>query len=131
MIDRSLINYDKHRKFILIAWNRIRAFAMLDRPLRLTRNKYAFYPYTEAPKYLSRKKTIGELGRKYRIVNPRELSEEEERFYNTLENMTEEEYFLMVEAIRQNEFPQYPKPPTTAQIEEMDRFVREPWEKDE
>ena len=59
--------------------------------------------------FLSRQ-TIGQLGKRYRIKNPRPLSKEEKRFYSKLENMTEDDYFELVEGIRKDEFPSMPEP---------------------
>lgn len=39
------------------------------------------------------------------------MTNEERRFYAVLEQMTEDEYFELVEGIRRDEFPSMPEPP--------------------
>ena len=53
--------------------------------------------------------TIGQQGRSYHIRNPRPLSQKERRFFTVLEDMTEPEYTMMAEAIREAAFPFMPK----------------------
>ena len=114
LVDHGLINYNREQRYIYIAWNRIRAFAMLDKPLRITRGKCYFFPAIETKEYIEPDKTVGSAGREYRLINPRQLSDEEKRQFTILENMKEKEYYLMVEAIRELEFPQMPRPPDTS-----------------
>ena len=59
------------------------------------------FPYRE---------TIGQQGKLYKIRRPRPLSKGEARFYSVLENMTEDEYFGLVEGIRQADFSSMPEP---------------------
>lgn len=107
LINYGLINYSNERRFIHIGWSRIRAFALLESPLRLTRNKCVFYSFTEIPKILSHQVTIKTIGKKYRIKNPRILEPDEEDFYSSLEEMTEAKYVGLVAAMKEYEFPNY------------------------
>jgi hypothetical protein len=109
LISYGLINYSKEEKFIYISWSRIRAYAILEKPLRLTRDKCVFIPFTEKPKRFCRNRTIRSLGCIYAIKEPRQLTEEEEYFYDVLESMTESKYKQLAELIRQLEFPNIPQ----------------------
>lgn len=111
LIDYGLINYSNEKHFIHIGWSRIRAYAMLEKPLRVTRNQCTFLPFTEEPKALRKTKTLKQLGAKYKIKEPRRLEPWEESFYDQLERMTEKEYHDLVEHIRVMEFPNYPATP--------------------
>lgn len=109
LISYGLINYSKEEKFIYISWSRIRAYAMLEKPLRLTRDKCVFIPFAKKPKCFCRNRTIRSLGCIYTIKEPRQLTEEEEYFYDVLESMTESKYKQLAELIRQLEFPNIPQ----------------------
>lgn len=111
LVDYGLINYSNEKHFIHIGWSRIRAYAMLEQPLRVTRGQCTFFPFTEEPKALRKAKTLKQLGAKYKIKEPRQLEPWEEMFYDRLEQMTEQEYHDLVEHIRIMEFPQYPATP--------------------
>ena len=111
LVDHGLIDYNREQRYIYIAWNRINAFAMLEKPLRLTRGKCVFSPVLNDSVHIEPDIKIKRAGLKYRIVNPRPLTEQEEAFYSTLENMTEGEYEFMVNAIREIEFPAIQPPP--------------------
>lgn len=109
LISYGLINYSKEEKFIYISWSRIRAYAILEKPLRLTRDKCVFIPFAEKPKRFCRNRTIRSLGCIYAIKEPRQLTEEEEYFYDVLESMTESKYKQLAELTRQLEFPNIPQ----------------------
>ena len=111
LVNYGLINYSSEKHFIHIGWSRIKAYAMLEQPLRLTRGQCTFFPFTEEPKLLRKRITLKQLGAKYRIKEPRQLEPWEEEFYDKLEQMTEQEYREMVEEIKVLEFPNYPATP--------------------
>lgn len=107
LISYGLINYSKEEKFIYIAWSRIRSYAMLEKPLRLTRGKCFFLPFTAKPAIFNKRKTLKQLSKQFSIKEERQLDDWENDFYDTLENMTENQYAQVVEDIRKFEFPQY------------------------
>lgn len=90
LVSHGLIAYDHQGEIIRIDWHRIRAFALLEKPLRLPRGKrYFFAPVRQVH---HTEKTLAQLGRKYRIRNPRKLTDTEKHFYSRLEEMTEKEF---------------------------------------
>ena len=111
LVNYGLIGYSNEKNYIHIAWNRIKAFALLEKPLRVTRNKCVFSPFTEIPKAFQKTKTLKTLSTKYVINDPRQLEEWEEDLYNRLEQLSELKYTSLVELIRQYEFPNYPATP--------------------
>lgn len=113
LVDHGLIAYNREKRYIYIAWNRIRAFAILEEPLRITRWKCTFFPVEPISVHIA-KETIGKIGRKYRINTPRDLTDEEKKRFSILDSMTEREYWYIVEAIREAGFTHMPRPPDSS-----------------
>lgn len=114
LVNHGLIAYNRERRYIYIAWNRIRAFAILEEPLRITRGKCTFFPVEPKSAHIVKDRTIGKIGRKYRITTPRELTDEEKKRFSILDSMTEREYSDIVKAIREAGFHYMPRPPDTS-----------------
>ena len=114
LVNHGLIAYNREKRYIYIAWNRIRAFAILEEPLRITRGKCTFFPVEPLSVHIAQDRTIGKIGRKYRINTPRDLTDEEKERFSILDSMTEREYWYIVEAIREAGFPHMPRPPDTS-----------------
>lgn len=115
LVDYGLIAYKNDPGFIFINWQRISTYALLPEPLKLHQYKnYFFAPVKNNSgkwAFLFRR-TIGMLGKRYRIRNPRKLSRKETRFFSLLEKMTEEEYFQIVAAIGKDRLPSMPEQKT-------------------
>ena len=93
---------------VYIDWERIKVYASLQKPLRLPQSKnYTFAP-AECPRKKKPRKTLQYYENKFHINNERIMSPWEEKFYSILMQFTEDEYTMMVEAIRQCEFPDIP-----------------------
>lgn len=69
LVEHGLIDYSAEHGFIFIDWQRIRAFAMLEKPLRLPQSK--LFRFGAAAYLKPRLPTIGQLTRGLHIVNPR------------------------------------------------------------
>ena len=98
-VKRGLIAYNNEHGFIYIGWDRIRAFAMLEMPLRLPRGNRYFFSPVRYPRPVKWEQTQGQTGRKYRIRHPRQQSEAEKQWFSTLEAMTAQEYELIANAL--------------------------------
>lgn len=94
--DHGLIAYSEAEEYIYIDWQHIRIYAALEKPLELRRKKCFFSPAKKPPRPAP---TLGQDGKKYRIVNPRKLSPTEKQFYSKIESMTEEEFFAAMELL--------------------------------
>ena len=86
--EHGLVAYRNYPGFIFIAWGNIRAYALLQKPLRIPRDKtkYTFYPAVLVKEKCKEKEV--KIGKVW---------------------MTEREYYDMVEAVREVEFPSMPK----------------------
>ena len=101
LVDKGLISFDRQREIILIDWRRIRIFAALEKPLRLPNSgNYYFAPVRRETTV---KKTLKELGRQYRIRNPRELTPTEVYYYDRLEQLTELEFLDLMRCLPDRE----------------------------
>ena len=87
-MERGLIEYSAEHSFIFIDWERIRAFAALEEPLRLPQSK-AYY-FTETKRFKARRQTIGQLNARYRTNIHRELTDSEKWFFEKVESMISE-----------------------------------------
>lgn len=100
IIARGLMDVDE---YILIDWKRMKIFAMLTEPLNFKKGspERYFSPVgaVDKPKTFSHK-PLWYTGRNYIIKHPRELTKDEEDFYEILSNMSEREYVEMVRAFQ-------------------------------
>ena len=93
-MDHGLIEYSAEHAFIFIDWERIRTFAMLEKPLRLPQGKA--YRFTKTTRFKERRQTIGQLCASYRTNIRRELSDTEKWFFEKVETMTEAEFVALM-----------------------------------
>ena len=102
IVSRGLIGVGE---YMLIDWKRIRTFAMLTEPLNFKKGSPERYfnpvEVVDKPKKFSRQ-ALWYTGRGYVIKHPRELTKDEEDFYEILSNMSEREYVEMIRAFQPN-----------------------------
>lgn len=67
--DRGLISYNAEQGYIYIDWRRVRAFAMLEKPLRLPQWKRYYFTRTMYRNMPT--PTIGQLSSGWHVFNPR------------------------------------------------------------
>ncbi len=117
LVDNCFIHYEANRA-IELDWDRIRLYATLDKEMLPTKRGKAFIaPIGSIPTSAMYKRPlkIKQMLRKYKYaehVTIPVLTPAEERFYRTLENMTEEEVRLLfggIEPIRESGKPSYMK----------------------
>lgn len=85
----GIICYDKQAGKIYIAWDRIRAYAILDKPLLLSRDKYTFFPFDPTP-YFMAKGRICNI--KQQRLTPCPLTLEQDRQLKILQALSPEDY---------------------------------------
>ena len=90
LVKRGLLFYNNQEHAIYIAWDRIQAFAILDKPILISRGKSTFspfdpYAYNEKPK--KRIKYI-----KQRRLVPIPWTKDQERQFKVLQEMSPEMY---------------------------------------
>lgn len=90
LVKRGLICYDKESHKIYIAWDRIRAFAILDKPLLLTRGKCTFFPFDPTP-YLNGTVKRNSFIKQHRLV-PVPLTLEQARQLRVLQTLPLDEF---------------------------------------
>lgn len=108
LVSRGLIGYGANfENMLVIDWNRVRSFAMLEQPLQYVKGKASdYFRPMQSPKEKKRnvyrkKKTIGELCWKDFIEPITWLSEDEIRWIEFLKSLTEDQYCELTELFRQ------------------------------
>lgn len=108
LFKHGLVGYgEQFDNSVLIDWNRIRAFAMLEEPLQYVKSKVELcFPQMQSPKEKKKaayrkKKTIGELCWKDFLEPITWLSEDEIRWIEFLKGLTEDQYCELAELFRQ------------------------------
>ena len=108
LVSRGLIGYGENfDNTLIVDWNRICAFAMLEEPLQFVKSKAEDYfcpvqSQKEKKKAAYRKKkTIGELCWKDFLEPITWLSEDEIRWIEFLKGLTEDQYCELAELFRQ------------------------------
>lgn len=109
LIVHGLVGYgEQFDNSVVIDWNRIRAFAMLEQPLQYVKGKASdYFRPIQSPKEKKRsayrkKKTIGELCWKDFIEPITWLSEDEIRWIEFLKILTEDQYCELAELFKQS-----------------------------
>ena len=94
LVQRGLICYDREFHKIYISWNRLQAFAMLEKPLLLTRGKHTFYPF-EPELQTPKRKKHKRHAEQHRLL-PVPLTLEQKRQLEILEAMPPDVYREMI-----------------------------------